>query len=66
MRKQALDQLAELVDKTGTESVAFEILGPPRLSKLLYEAYLLRSTYGTFEATQSVSAEEMSATLEKR
>jgi len=24
----------------GVDSVAFEILGPPRLSKLLYEAYL--------------------------
>jgi polysaccharide biosynthesis protein len=66
MRKQALDQLAELVDKTGTESVAFEILGPPRLSKLLYEAYLFRSAYGTFEAAKSASAEEMSATLEEK
>ncbi len=66
MRKQALDQLAELVDKTGMESVAFEILGPPRLSKLLYEAYLFRSAYETFEGTQSISAEDMSIALEKK
>ena len=42
MRNQALNVLAELERQHGQEGVAFEILGPPRLSKLLWEAYLLK------------------------
>ena len=36
-----------LFKKHGVESVAFEMLGPPRLSKLLYESYLLKTCFGT-------------------
>ncbi len=38
----AKNQIAELEKKYKTDSVAFEMLGPPRLSKLLYEGYLLK------------------------
>ncbi len=42
MFEQAMKRITELERKHKTASVAFEILGPPRLSKLLFEAHLLR------------------------
>jgi len=47
MRQAALSRLRQLEAQNGVDSVAFEILGPPRLSKLLYEAYLLKCVCGT-------------------
>jgi len=44
IREAALKRLRELEEEHGIRSVAFEVLGPPRLSKLLYEAELLRRT----------------------
>ncbi|MBI5022064.1 MAG: short-chain dehydrogenase [Ignavibacteriales bacterium] len=38
----AKKQIKELEKKHNVDSVAFEMLGPPRLSKLLYEGYLLK------------------------
>ena len=38
----AKNQIIDLEKKYHTDSVAFEMLGPPRLSKLLYEGYLLK------------------------
>jgi hypothetical protein len=46
MFNAALTQMKKLEQKHGVDSVAFEILGPPRLSKLLYEAYLLKLCFG--------------------
>ncbi len=40
LRRHALDRLRELERSSGERSVAFEMLGPPRLTKLLFEAYL--------------------------
>ncbi|MBP1654606.1 MAG: hypothetical protein H6Q28_1162, partial [Bacteroidetes bacterium] len=40
MFTSALDRMKTLEREHGVDSVAFEMLGPPRLSKLLYEAYL--------------------------
>ncbi len=40
--QSAMDQIEDLERLHNVDSVAFEMLGPPRLSKLLYEAYLLR------------------------
>jgi hypothetical protein len=45
LRDAALRRLKELGEEHG-ESVAFEILGPPRMSKLMYEAFLLKNIYG--------------------
>ena len=42
MRHWALEKLRALEEQHGVRSVAFENLGPPRLSKLLFEAHLLR------------------------
>jgi len=41
LRAVAVDGLARLEGEHGVRSVAFEMLGPPRLTKLLYEAYAL-------------------------
>ncbi len=43
LRQAALNRLRQLEAEHG-ESVAFEILGPPRVSKLLYEAHLIESS----------------------
>jgi len=42
LRESALHKMERLQDEHKSDSVAFELLGPPRLSKLLYEAYLLK------------------------
>jgi hypothetical protein len=47
MRHWALEKLRRLEDQHNVRSVAFENLGPPRLSKLLFEAHLLRRVYGS-------------------
>ena len=65
MREQALGELKKLVSESGIESVAFEILGPPRLSKLLYEANILKRLFGTIEKAMNARAEELSSAAEK-
>ena len=40
LREAALRRLTDLTAERGYPSVAFEMLGPPRLSKLLFEAHL--------------------------
>jgi NAD(P)-dependent dehydrogenase (short-subunit alcohol dehydrogenase family) len=40
LREAAMRRLADLAEQRGTASVAFEMLGPPRLSKLLFEAHI--------------------------
>ncbi|NLH51058.1 MAG: short-chain dehydrogenase [Myxococcales bacterium] len=63
MRDMAIQRLNKLEKEHG-ESVAFEILGPPRLSKLLYEAYLLKQAYGTPEKIAAQTPADMAAKLE--
>lgn len=60
-RERAIRRLRELEKQHGTESIAFEILGPPRLSKLLYEAHLLKRQYRTMEGILAAEPAEMSA-----
>jgi hypothetical protein len=45
LRHQALDELARLEEETGIPSVALGELGPPELSKLLWEAFLIKECY---------------------
>jgi hypothetical protein len=47
LRRQAIDDLNRLEKQTGVPSVALGELGPPELSKLLWEAYLLKKVYRT-------------------
>ncbi len=64
LREAALNRLRQLEAEHG-ESVAFEILGPPRLSKLLFEAYLLKRTCETTEAVLHEAPDALAAALER-
>ena len=71
LRNHLLDKLRRLQDdmelkENGTLAMAFEVLGPPRLSKLLYEAYLLKLSYGTVEAAAKANPGEMASRLRGR
>jgi nucleoside-diphosphate-sugar epimerase len=60
LRHFALEHMTELeAEHPGHESVAFEMLGPARNSKLLFEAHLLRLAFGTMRAAREASAEEV-------
>jgi hypothetical protein len=61
MRHWALEKLRGLEEKHQVRSVAFENLGPPRLSKLLFEAHLLRRCFSTMDRVRAASAPEISA-----
>ena len=64
LRHRALERMNELERQHGgTKSVAFEMLGPPRVSKLLFEAHLLRETFDTLAAVAASPAAEVCARL---
>ena len=66
MRQRALKLMEELQQKHNCDSIAFELLGPPRLSKLLYEAHLLRLCFKTMENVRDTEEETLAAELEKK
>jgi hypothetical protein len=57
LRHWALERMIELQEEHGTRSVAFEMLGPPRVSKLLFEAHLLREAFETMVAVREATPE---------
>jgi hypothetical protein len=61
MRHWALEKLRALEEKHQVRSVAFENLGPPRLSKLLFEAHLLRRAFSTMDRVRASGASDLSA-----
>ena len=63
LRHQALMDLSRLEAQTGTHSVALGHLGPPELSKLLWEAELLKRRYETFTSILVNPPEELSQEL---
>ncbi|MCZ7586782.1 MAG: hypothetical protein M5R36_27505 [Deltaproteobacteria bacterium] len=69
MRDHAIRRLRRLQEKYDDDSVAFEILGPPRLSKLLYEAHLLklgfRDIKGVLRATPESLSRKLTETIRK-
>lgn len=54
MREVALEMMETLERKRGVDAIAFEMLGPPRLSKLLFEAHMLGRLYGNLESAISL------------
>lgn len=62
LRQTALDKLARLEEETQSHSVALGQLGPPELSKLLYEAHLLKLNYGTLDTVIETPASEIAET----
>ena len=65
MRHWALERLGELESQGDTRSVAFEMLGPPRNSKLLYEAHLLREAFGTMTAVRESKPAAVAQALDR-
>jgi hypothetical protein len=67
LRSRALERLRLLEKEHGIPSIAFENLGPPRLTKLLFEIYMIRSSaYSSIFEEKNISAEELSKDLEKQ
>lgn len=64
LRSSALQKMKRLQNIHKSDSVAFELLGPPRLSKLLYEAYLLKRCKHSMDAVINASAKELSQAVE--
>lgn len=60
LRGLAVEQMHSLEQTHEADSVAFELLGPPELSKLLYEAHLIRRVYKSMNKAAAADAEEMS------
>nr|MBI2905491.1 hypothetical protein [Chloroflexota bacterium] len=63
LRQQAIVDLERLETQTGIHSVALGHLGPPEISKLLWEAKLLQVEYGTLRAVLTQTPEAISAAL---
>jgi hypothetical protein len=65
LRELALRRLEELEEETGERSVAFEMLGPPRLSKLLFEAHILERLCGTLRNAAELDPDTTAREAEK-
>jgi hypothetical protein len=63
LRQTALDKLARIEEETNSHSVALGQLGPPQLSKLLYESHLLKLNYGTLANVLETPATELAETI---
>jgi hypothetical protein len=61
----ALNRMKRLEQEHGVDSVAFEMLGPPRLSKLLFEAYLLKLGFGDVRTVLATDETTLSRTLHR-
>jgi hypothetical protein len=60
-----LEQLNEMERQHGVHSVAFEMLGPPRNSKLLFEAHLLRLAFPNMAAVWTSTPEQVRDALDR-
>lgn len=63
LRQQALTELEHLETQTKIRSVALGQLGPPEISKLLWEAELLKIVYGTLQAVLAQTPAAIAAAL---
>jgi len=61
LREAAINRMRTLEKRHDVDSVAFELLGPPRLSKLLFEAYIIKRVTGTLSAAIDSTAETLSS-----
>jgi hypothetical protein len=63
LRGSAIEALRRLEHETNSNSIATGDLGPPKLTKLLYEAHLLKVKFHTLQAVIDANEEEASAIL---
>jgi hypothetical protein len=64
LRARAMEHIRSIEEDTGTHSVALGQLGPPELSKLLWEAELLKLLYGNPTAVLDTDAESIARETE--
>ena len=64
LRELAIRRMEELEQETGRRSVAFEMLGPPRLSKLLFEAHMLERVCKTLGCAANLDPDQMARDVE--
>lgn len=57
LRSEAIGAMEALEESSGLQAVAYEMLGPPRLTKLLFEAELLRRLCGTLARAEALDPE---------
>jgi hypothetical protein len=57
---RAVEKIKKLEKENNVDSIAFEMLGPPRLSKLLFEAYILRRLVGGMDKLNSFTPDDIS------
>jgi NAD(P)-dependent dehydrogenase (short-subunit alcohol dehydrogenase family) len=60
LRTAALETMERMEREYGVEGVAYEMLGPPRLSKLLFEATILRRLHSDLSAAARMDPAETS------
>jgi hypothetical protein len=64
LRQAALKRLDALEAQHGVRSVAFEMLGPPRLTKLLYEAHIWMRLYRSVQSLAAADPATLGAEAE--
>jgi hypothetical protein len=60
-----VNELRALEREHGVRSIGFEMLGPPRLTKLLYEAYIMSCLRPSTRALASATSEALAAEAEQ-
>lgn len=65
IRHFALEEMERLQNKHQVESVAFENLGPPRLSKILYETHLLKLIANNIPDIIAISSEKLAERVQE-
>jgi hypothetical protein len=63
LRGSAIEALRRLERETNSDSVATGELGPPKLTKLLYEAHLLKIKYKTLQSVSDHKPEQIAEEL---
>ncbi len=66
LRGGAIRRMEELEAEHGEQAVAYEMLGPPRVSKLLFEAALLGHEHDALEAVAEMDPAHMATAAEER
>src|SRR5207244_12317165 len=61
LRSHAIERLRALEEHSKTRAVAYEMLGPPRLTKLLFEAFLCSRLRPTVRALAEAQAKGLAA-----
>jgi NAD(P)-dependent dehydrogenase (short-subunit alcohol dehydrogenase family) len=59
LREAALERMSALEREHGVQAVAYEMLGPPRLSKLLFEAAILGRLFDTLRALAELDPDDV-------